>query len=70
MENVSENEKRNLKQKFFEFQKWGLESYGKYLAEQLEYASKSDLRNAYKKYIEKEIEMNILKINEIDEKLK
>ena len=69
MENVSENEKKTLKQKFLEFQKLGLVSYGNYLTEQLEFASKSDLRSPYKKYIEDQIEINNRKIEEIDEKL-
>lgn len=70
MENISENEKKTLTQKLLEFQKSGLLSYGKYLTEQHEYASKSDSRSAYKKYIEEQIEMNKLNIDEIDEKLK
>lgn len=70
MENVSENEKKTIKQKLLEFQKSGLVSYGKYLTEQHEFASKTDSRKAYKKYIEEQIEMNIGKIKEIDEKLK
>ena len=69
MENVSENEKKTLKQKFLEFQKLGLVSYGNYLTEQLEFASKSDLRSAYQKYIEDQIVINNRKIHEIDEKL-
>lgn len=70
MENVSVSEKQTLKQKLFEFQKSGLVSYGKYLTEQLEFASKSDSRKAYKKYIEDQIEMNNRRIQKIDEKLK
>lgn len=69
MENVSETEKSNLKQKLLEFQKKGLESYGEYLAEQLEYATKSDARKAYKKYVEDQIELNMKRINEIEGKL-
>lgn len=70
MEPITEKEKQTLKQKLFEFQKSGLVSYGKYLTEQLEFASKSDSRKAYKKYIEEQIEMNNRKIQEIDEKLR
>lgn len=70
MENVTENEKRTLGQKLLEFQRMGLVCYGKYLVEQFDFASKSELRNAYKKYIEDQIEMNDKKISEIDEKLK
>lgn len=70
MENVTEKEKRTLGQKLLEFQKTGLLSYGKYLADQLEFASKSESRNAYKKYVEEQIAINNQKIKEIDDKLK
>jgi hypothetical protein len=70
MENVTENEKRTLSQKLLVFQRTGLESYGKYLTEQLEYASASKTRASYKKYIENQLEMNHEKISDIDEKLK
>ena len=69
MDNVTEAEKRTLGQKLLEFQRGGLVSYGKYLSDQLEYASKSDIRAAYKRYIENEIERNNRKIADIDEKL-
>lgn len=70
MENITENEKRSLGQKLLEFQRIGLVSYGNFLNEQLDFASKSDSRNAYKKYVQNQIEMNAQKINDIDEKLK
>ncbi|MFT7297297.1 MAG: hypothetical protein ACI81S_000783 [Sphingobacteriales bacterium] len=70
MEKVTESEKNTLGKKFLEFQKTGLVAYGKYLADQLEIASKSGISKAYKKYIEDQIEINKRKINEIDEKLK
>ena len=70
MENVTENEKRSLGEKLLTFQRSGLISYGQYLSDQLEFASKSESRNAYQKYVQKQIEMNIKKITEIDEKLK
>ncbi|MDG1477828.1 MAG: hypothetical protein P8Q14_11825 [Vicingaceae bacterium] len=66
MEEVTEQEKKTIAQKFKDFQLQGLISYGKYLTDQLEYASKSDIRKAYKKYIEDQIVMN----NEKIEKLK
>ena len=65
MEDITDDEKRTLSQKLKEFQKQGLVSYGKYLSDQLEYASKSDIRKAYKKYIEHQIEMNNEKINQL-----
>lgn len=70
MENVTEIEKRTLGQKLLEFQRTGLVSYGKYLTEQLHYASKSESRKAYKKYVQDQIEMNNKKIADVDEKLK
>lgn len=70
MENVTEKEKRTLGQKLLEFQRPGLISYGKYLTEQLDYASKSESRNAYKKYIQDQIKINDKKVADIDEKLK
>ncbi len=70
MENLFESEKRSLAQKLLEFQRGGLVSYGKYLADQLEYAKNSKTRNAYKKYILEQIEKNKTKVEEIDEKLK
>jgi hypothetical protein len=66
MEQVTDNEKRNLSEKFKEFQIKGLKEYGKYLAEQLEYSSKSEIRHAYKKYIEDQIKMNNEKIKKIE----
>jgi len=69
MEESFEREKKNLGQKFLEFQKKGLESYGKYLQEQLEFASKSDSRKAYLAYIEDQIRQNNERIARIDEKL-
>ena len=65
MEEVTEQEKKTVAQKLKDFQLQGLKSYGKYLAEQLEYASKSDIRKAYKKYIENQIEMNNEKVKKL-----
>lgn len=62
MEEVTAQEKKTISQKLQDFQKEGLISYGKYLSDQLEYASKSDIRQAYKKYIENQIEANDEKI--------
>ena len=69
MEDITEKEKSTLALKLLSFQKSGLESYGKYLNDQLEYATKSDNRKAYKKYIESQISMNIEKIKNIEEKI-
>jgi len=70
MEEVTENEKRTLKTKFYEFRKSGLVSYINYLNEQLEYASKTELRKAYKNYVEDQIVMANKKIKELEEKLR
>jgi hypothetical protein len=69
MENVTEQEKSKLRIKLLEFEKYGLTSYGKYLQEQLEYASKSKIRTSYKKYIDNQIIMNDEKIKKIENKL-
>ncbi|GEM_PF-1088333 len=69
MEEVSEKEKWSLAQKLLEFQKNGLLSYGKYLDKELESASQSSIKKAYKKYIENEIKRNTEKIASLEEKL-
>lgn len=45
-------------------------SYRKYLNDQLESASKSNIKKAYTKYIEDQLVMNAQKIADIDENLK
>jgi len=70
MENVTEQEKSKLRIKLLEFEKHGLILYGEYLQEQLEYASKSKIRNSYKKYIENQIIMKDEKNRKIESKLK
>ena len=69
MENITENEKKTLGQKLLDFQKSGLVSYGNYLNEQLEFASNSESRNAYKNYVLDQLELNNKKIQQIEEKL-
>jgi len=69
MDNVTENEKRTIGQKFLEFKRVGMISYGKYLVDQLEYSSKSKIRTAYVNYIKDQIEMNNRGIDEVDKKL-
>ena len=69
MEKIAASEKKKLSQKLLEFQKTGLASYGKYLAKQYESAAKSTSKNAYKHYIENQIELNKEKIDKIDKKL-
>ena len=69
MEDISKTEKKNLKRKFREFRKTGLEAYRKYLEKELESASKSDIKKAYKKYIEKELTDNAKRIEKINAKL-
>lgn len=69
MEEISENEKNSLSKKLLEFQRSGLISYGKYLQEQHEHASKKESKRAYQKYVEDQIKSNDLKIKKLDEKL-
>lgn len=68
MENVTDQEKKNLSQKLREFQLAGLISYAKYLQSQLD-QSQSDLKKHYRKYIENEIVRNNSKIKEIAAKV-
>lgn len=65
MSEISENDKSKLREKLREFQKKGLELYGKYLDEQLDYASNSESRSAYKSYVEEQIKLNEEKIKEM-----
>lgn len=69
MEQVTEIEKKTVTQKLLEFQKKGLVSYGKYLAEQLEFASQSESRKAYYQYVKKQLANNQKKISRINKKL-
>lgn len=69
MGEVSNTQKWIIRKKMLEFQKNGLVSYGNYLDDQLEYASKSKIRMAYKSYIEKEITRNNDKIRMLNERL-
>ena len=70
MEKVTPQEKSTFKIKLLEFEKYGLEKYGNYLQDQLEFASKSKIRASYKKYVENQIIMNNAKIQKIENKLK
>lgn len=70
MSEISEKEKKTLKNKLKEFEKQGLESYTKYLYGQLDFASKSDSRASYKKYIENQIKRTKEKIERIENKIK
>lgn len=69
MNEVSENEKKSLGRKLLEFQKMGLGKHGSYLVDQLEFASMSESRAAYKRYVEKELDMNKKKIASTEAKL-
>tara|TARA_B110000305_G_C18818323_1_gene350160 strand:- start:122 stop:328 length:207 start_codon:yes stop_codon:yes gene_type:complete len=68
MDNVTQEEKKGLSQKFREFQLSGLKSYGKYLDEQVR-ISQTNIRKSYLAYIEKEIIRNNQKIKEVESKL-
>ena len=64
------NHIESLSKKLLKFEKKGLISYGKYLDNQLIYASKKDIRKQYKKYIKDQIKLNNKKLGKLDEKLK
>jgi hypothetical protein len=64
------NHKKIFTQKLLEFQKNGLEQYGKYLDQQLKIASKMKSSQLYKKYIEQQIVLKDKNIKKIEDKLK
>lgn len=64
------NHKKSLSKKLLEIQKNGLQQYGKYLDQQLIYASKTEIRKAYKKAIEYQITLNNRRIKNLEDKLK
>lgn len=70
MTDIHKEEKKTLKNKLREYEIQGLVSYGKYLNDQFESSSKSNLKTAYKKYIEKQIVRNNEKIERLEAKLK
>ncbi len=69
MENISKTEKKNLKRKFREFKKAGLESYRKYLQKEFETSANSDIKKAYHKYIQHELDGNAKRIAKVNAKL-
>lgn len=69
MEEITENEKKGLMQKYREFQKMGLESYGRYLQDELAYSGNKENRKAYVRYIENEIKKIKVKIEEVSKKI-
>jgi hypothetical protein len=62
-------DKKKFTRKLLEFQKKGLLQYGKYLTDQLKFASRTELRKHYKKYVEDQLALNERKIKKIDIKL-
>ncbi|MHB8258728.1 MAG: hypothetical protein ACYDCN_00210 [Bacteroidia bacterium] len=66
---VTPEHKETFFQKLCECQIIGLKQYGKYLDQQLIFASKSEIRKAYKKYIEDQIILNNKRIANITAKL-
>lgn len=69
MENVTNKQKWVIRSKMLEFQKNGLLSYGKYLEDQLRTTSNSQLKLAYRSYLEQEIQRNNDKIRMLNERL-
>jgi hypothetical protein len=62
--------KKLIKQKFLNFQKSGLQQYGKYLKEQFKQASKSKLKKAYSAYLEKEMIKTEFKLHKLEGKIR
>lgn len=63
-----EKDKRNLKVRLLEFQLAGLEAYQKYLLKE-QSNSTSDIKKAYRKYIDKELVSTGKKIEKIKMKI-
>ncbi|MFI5196185.1 MAG: hypothetical protein ACHQD8_03780 [Chitinophagales bacterium] len=61
--------KKMLVQKLLEFEKSGLQKYGKYLDKQLKLSVKKRSHAKYKKHIERQIVLKDKKIQAIDKKL-
>jgi len=61
--------KKQVKLKFLNFQKTGLLSYGKYLKEQFKLASKSKIKKAYCRYLEKEMVKTEFRLHKVQGKL-
>ena len=61
--------KQKLAEKMLEFEKKGLQQYGKYLNKQLKLSEKKKSHTKYKKYIEQQIKGKDKRIKKIDEKL-
>ncbi len=70
MSDIPKEEKKSVKNKLREFEKQGLLSYRNYLDEQLIFASQSESRASYKKYIEKQLKRTNEKIERIENKLR
>ncbi len=70
MSDIPREEKKSVKNKLREFEKQGLLSYRNYLDERLIFASQSESRASYKKYIEKQLKRTNEKIERIENKLR
>jgi len=70
MTKLTSDHKKTFSQKLLEFQKNGLQQYGKYLDQQLKIAERGKYHQQYKKYIEQQIIQKDTKIKKIEEKLK
>lgn len=69
MEDITKDEKKSLKKSMREFKKQGLQSYAKYLREQLAYAEKAEYRASYIRHLEQQVAETESKIARIDKKL-
>lgn len=70
MTKESAEQKKTLKGKILELRKKGLQAYGNDLDRQLKTAGKSNLKKAFRAYLEKEIARNNERIAKIDSKVK
>lgn len=68
MEKIT-NFKKKFSNKLLECRKKGLVQYGRYLTDQLKYASKAEIRKHYKIYVEDQIAYNNTLLNRIEARL-
>ena len=66
---VLKSEKKSLKLKLREIQLVGLKSYRSYLDKEFENSKDKEIKEAYHKYIAKEIKDNIARVSKIEKKI-
>jgi len=63
-------QKKNIRDKFLEFQINGLKSYRKYIEKELKDTPKTKLKKAYRAYLDKELARSTKRIEKLKKKLK